>query len=175
MLSKIVLTLEQDEERGTNEAMEETVAILATLDVMPMMKLVLTLECEEVSAERYRTILRTALHERPIGIIAKFKTTTEEEVTRVLMPPVTPMDKAFGNLIGGGIDEVTLSSAGRSVTLTAETARNAHEMLDQTTGERAKEWAERTRRLHVVPNDEEAEPKEARYSNYGYSSPQDDE
>lgn len=96
MVSKIVLTLEQDEERGTNEAMEETVAILATLDVMPMMKLVLTLECEEIMAERYRTVLRTALRERPIGIIAKFKTTTEEEVTRVLMPPVRPMDKIPG-------------------------------------------------------------------------------
>lgn len=96
MISKIVLTLEQDEERGTNEAMEETVAILATLDVMPMMKLVLTLECEEIAAERYRAILRTALRERPIGIIAKFKTTTEEEVTRMLMSPVTPMDRMPG-------------------------------------------------------------------------------
>jgi hypothetical protein len=43
---------------------------------------------------------------------------------------------------GDGIDEVTLSSGGRSVTLTAETA------------ERAKEWSERTRRLHVVPRDD---------------------
>lgn len=100
--AKIVLTLEQDEERGTNEAMEETVQILATLDIMPLMKLVLTLECEEVSAERYRDVLRRALRERPIGIVAKFKTTTEEEVTRVLMPPVTPMDKIKG--FGGGVE-----------------------------------------------------------------------
>jgi hypothetical protein len=28
-------------------------------------------------------------------------------------------------------------------------------LLDQTTGERAKEWAENTRRLHVVPRDEQ--------------------
>lgn len=44
----------------------------------------------------------------------------------------TPMD----DLLGDGVDSVTLSSAGRSVTLTAET------------GARAKEWAERTQRLH---------------------------
>lgn len=97
MLAKVVLTLEQDEERGTNEAMEETVAILAKLDVMPIEKLVLTLECEEVSAERYRAMLRTALRERPIGIVAKFKTTTEEEVTRYVLPPVTPMDQLLRN------------------------------------------------------------------------------
>lgn len=101
MLAKIVLTLEQDEERGTNEAMEETFAILTTLDVMPMMKLVLTLECEDVAAERYRAVLRNALRERPIGIIAKFKTTTEEEVTRMVMRPVTPMDKAFAGFGAG--------------------------------------------------------------------------
>lgn len=122
MIAKIVLTLEQDEERGTNEAMEETVQILATLDIMPMMKLVLTLECEEVSAERYRAMLRTALRERPIGIVAKFKTTTEEEVTRTVLATITPMDKAFGNLTGNGIDSITMSGGGRSATITAKTA-----------------------------------------------------
>lgn len=97
MIAKIVLTLEQDEERGTNEAMEETVQILATLDVMPMMKLVLTLECEEVVAERYRAMMRSALRRRPIGIVMKFKTTTEEEVMCERMPPVTPMDQLLRN------------------------------------------------------------------------------
>jgi len=104
--------------------MEETVAILATLDVMPMMKLVLTLECEEVSAERYRTILRRALRERPIGIIAKFKTTTEEEVTRVLMPPTTPMDTILGFAKKHGA--------------TVELGTDA----DRTPGERALDWLE---------------------------------
>lgn len=135
MISKIVLTLEQDEERGTNEAMEETIQMLSDLDALPMMKFVVTLECEEVSAERVREKLRHGLRTRPIGIIAKIKTTSEEQVTREVMRPTTPMDDLLG-------ESVTLSSGGRSVTLTAET------------GARAKEWAENARRLHK----QESEP-----------------
>jgi len=56
-------------------------------------------------------------------------------------PPTTPMD----DLLDDGAGSVTLSGGGRSVTLTAETH------------ERAQEWSERTRRLHVVPRDDEDE------------------
>lgn len=57
----------------------------------------------------------------------------------------TPMD----DLLGDGVDSVTLSGAGRSVTLTAET------------GERAKEWSERTRRLHAAPRDDQTPGEKA--------------
>lgn len=127
MIAKITLTLEQDEQRGTNEAMEETIDLLATLDTLPITKLVLTLECEEMIAESYRQKLRLGLKRRPIGIIAKIKTTSEEQI--IVVPPTTPMDKHFGDLTRDGIESVTLSSGDRSVTLTAETARNAAAML----------------------------------------------
>lgn len=119
--AKITLTLEQDEEMGTNAAMEETIALLASLDTMPTMKLVLTLECADIAAERYREQLRLGLKRRPPGIKIKLTTKTEEEVTCERLPNVTPMDAM--------LDEVTLSHNGRSVTLTAETARNASAML----------------------------------------------
>jgi hypothetical protein len=92
MLAKIVLTLEQDEQRGTNAAMEETIKLLGTLDNVPTMKFVLTLECEDVIAESYRAKLRSVLRKRPIGIIAKFKTTSEEHINIEVVRPTTPMD-----------------------------------------------------------------------------------
>lgn len=143
MVAKITLTLEQDEQRGTNAAMEETIKLLGGLEAMPAMKLVLTIECEEMIAENYRNKLRSALRRRPIGIIAKIKTTSEEQVNIEVMRPVTPMD----DLLGDGVESVTLSGAGRSVTLTSET------------GERAREWAENARRLHVVPSEQTAGEK----------------
>jgi len=131
MQAKITLTLEQDEQRGTNAAMEETVKMLAELDALPTMKVVLTLECEEMIAENYRSKLRLGLKRRPIGIIAKIKTTSEEQIYMQVMPPTTPMD----DLLGDGIDSVTLSTHNRSVTITAEAARNASAMLHgETTG-----------------------------------------
>lgn len=138
MISKITLTLEQDEQMGTNAAMEETIKLLGGLDAMPAMKLVLTLECEDVIAESYRAKLRHGLRRRPIGIKVKMSTKTDEDVACEVMRPTTPMD----DLLGDGVDSVTLSSASRSVTLTPDT------------GARAKEWAERTQRLHVVPSEE---------------------
>ena len=50
MPTKIALTLEQDEQRGTNAAMEDTIKLLATLESLPMTKVVVTLECEEMIA-----------------------------------------------------------------------------------------------------------------------------
>jgi hypothetical protein len=96
MISKIVLTLEQDEQHGTNAAMEETIKLLSEIVDMPMAKLVLTLECEDVIAENYRAKLRHGLRKRPIGIIAKIKTTSEEQINIEVMRPVTPMDDLLG-------------------------------------------------------------------------------
>lgn len=124
MLAKINLTLEQDEQRGTNAAMEDTIKLLATLEALPMTKVVITLECEEMIAENYRNKLRIGLKARPIGIIAKITTKTEEQIVRYVMPPTTPMDSLLDD-----DESVTLSHNGRSVTLTAETARNASAML----------------------------------------------
>lgn len=92
MSAKINLTLEQDEQRGTNAAMEDTIKLLATLESLPMTKVVVTLECEEMIAEGYRNKLRLGLKGRPIGIIAKITTKTEEQIVRYVMPMSTPMD-----------------------------------------------------------------------------------
>jgi hypothetical protein len=92
MIAKINLTLEQDEQRGTNAAMEDAIKLLGTLDAMPIVKVVLTLECEEMIANQYRAKLRTVLRKRPIGIIAKTKTTSEEQIDIERMPMVMPMD-----------------------------------------------------------------------------------
>lgn len=96
MIAKIKLTLEQDEQRGTNEGMQETIELLAALDTLPIQQIVVTLECEEVIAENYREKLRLGLKRRPIGIIAKIKTTSEEQI--IVVPPTTPMDQHFGDL-----------------------------------------------------------------------------
>lgn len=96
-LAKITLTLEQDDQAGTDEGMARTIALLAQLGITPAQKLVLTIECEEDDADSYRDDLRHALRARPIGIIAKIKTTSEESVERERVAPVTPMDKAGWN------------------------------------------------------------------------------
>ena len=128
MLAKITLTLEQDEQHGTNAAMEETIQLLGAIEGLPTMKVVVTLECEEVIAPNYRDKLHAELRRRPIGIIAKLKTTTEDQIT--IVSQRTPMD----DLIGGGIESVTLSSRGRTVTLDANTRRNAEAMLRNSGG-----------------------------------------
>ena len=126
MIAKINLTLEQDEQRGTNEAMQEAIDLLAMIETMPIMKVVVTIECEEIAAEQYRQKLRYDLKRRPIGIVAKIKTTSEEQI--IVVPQSTPMDKHFGDL-AGGVTSVGLSHNGRSVTLDATTAANAAAML----------------------------------------------
>lgn len=92
MLAKITVTLEQDDQMGTNAAMDETVKLLAELDAMPMMKLVLSLECEEFIAESYRAKLRLALRRRPMGIKVKISTKTDEDVATEYVRKPTPMD-----------------------------------------------------------------------------------
>lgn len=128
MLAKITLTLEQDEQRGTNAAMEETIQLLGAIEGLPIMKVVVTLECEEVIAENYRAKLHGELRRRPIGIIAKVKTTSEDQIA--ILPRRTPMDAVIDDA-----PSVTISHNGRSVTPDAATRRNAAEMLRRSGGE----------------------------------------
>ena len=95
--AKITLTIEQDEEGGTNEGMTRTIGLLTQLGITPARKLVLTLECEEEDAETHRDDLKLVLRARPIGINVKIKTAIEEEIERERMAPVTPMDRAGWN------------------------------------------------------------------------------
>jgi len=95
--AKITLTIEQDDEGGTNEGMARTIGLLTTLGIQPTQKLVLTLECEEDDAETYRDDIKLALRARPVGINVKIKTAIEEDVERERMAPVTPMDRAGWN------------------------------------------------------------------------------
>lgn len=112
--AKITLTLEQDEEMGTNAAMEDAIGLLAALDTMPAMKLVLTLECAEVIAESYRERLRLGLKRRMPGTKIKISTKTEEEVACERLPNVTPMDaiQGFAERHGTRVEFVTQPSAG---------------------------------------------------------------
>jgi hypothetical protein len=96
-MAKITLTLEQDEQAGTNEGMAKTIGLLTQLGIQPATKLVLTLECEEEDAETFRDDLRTVLRQRPIGIVAKIKQTTEEQVEHERVSTATPMDCAGWN------------------------------------------------------------------------------
>lgn len=96
-IAKITLTLEQDSENGTNEAMARTIGLLGQLGITPAQKLVLTIECDEDDADMYRDDLRLALRTRPVGILAKIKVTAEESVERERLAATTPMDKAGWN------------------------------------------------------------------------------
>ena len=104
--AKITLTLEQDEENGTNEGMVKTIALLGTLATTPAQKIVLTIACEEDDAESYRDDLRLALRARPVGITAKLKTTSEESVERERMASTTPMDSIKGFSEKYGVERV---------------------------------------------------------------------
>lgn len=96
-IAKITLTLEQDDEAGTDEGMAQTIALLSSIGIVPATKLVLSLECEEEDADTYRDDIKAALRSRPIGIVVKLKTTVEEAVERERLAPVTPMDRAGWN------------------------------------------------------------------------------
>lgn len=94
--SKLTLTLEQDDEAGTDEGMARTIGLLSELGITPATKLVLTLECEEEDSATYRDDLKAALRRRPIGIEATIRTETKEKAERDRIPPVTPMDNILG-------------------------------------------------------------------------------
>ncbi len=125
MIAKITLTLEQDEQRGTNAAMEEAITLLSMIGGLPVQKVVVTMECAEMLAPQYRATLRSELRRRPIGIIAKTRTICEEQIDIDLHPPTTPMDDILDD------DNVTLSHNGRSVTIGADSM--AADMLRNTT------------------------------------------
>lgn len=96
-LAKITLTLEQDDQHGTDDGMAETIALLASLGVTPASKLTIVLECEEEDAEMWRGDLRATLRRRPVGIKSTIKVETKEEVSHEHMSVVTPMDKVWSN------------------------------------------------------------------------------
>jgi hypothetical protein len=97
MTAKITLTLEQDDEYGTDEAMAQTIALLTGGSVLPIGKLVITIACENEDAESYAEDVKLAMARRPAGIEAKVKVTTEEGIERARLATVTPMDKAWSN------------------------------------------------------------------------------
>lgn len=97
MTAKITLTLSKDK-HGTDEAMAETLALLAGTDGgLPLAKLNITIECENEDAESYADDIKRTMARRPVGIDAKVKVTTEEGIERAKLASVTPMDKAWAN------------------------------------------------------------------------------
>lgn len=97
MATKITLTLTQDDENGSDEAMIQSVELLTHVCVMPLTKVVITLECENDDAEGFVDDLDAAMSGRPIGIDAVIKTTKEQRVERRKLATVTPMDKVGWN------------------------------------------------------------------------------
>lgn len=123
---KINLTITPDTEYLARDeidnAMMRTITTLQRLGLVPLRKLTLAIECKDEDAEDVEDTIDAALSARPFGIEVTLKTTRERHVTRDTLAPVTPMDEALR------VSEVTLSSGGRSVTLTEQTARNAARM-----------------------------------------------
>ena len=97
MSAKITLTLEQDDDHGTDEAMARTVALLSGGAVLPIGKIVISVECENEDAESYADDIKAVMTQRPVGIVAKVKVTTEEGIERAKLASVTPMDVALRN------------------------------------------------------------------------------
>lgn len=97
MPTKITLTLKQDEDTGSNQAMAETIALLGALAQAPTRKLTLVLECEDEDADEHRDELRALLAGRPVGIEVELKTESKETVERGRLQRVTPMDRAWAN------------------------------------------------------------------------------
>ena len=96
-MTKITITLKQNEDDGSPMAMAETLALLGTLKDAPTAKIVLALECKDDDAELWRDELRAALSGRPVGVDVELKTESKESVERGRMARVTPMDKAWAN------------------------------------------------------------------------------
>lgn len=98
MTTKIQLTLTQDDENGSDVAMAETIGLLTALGIMPVGKVVVTVECENEDADSFVDDIDAAMSGRPVGIEAVIKTTTERHVERQKkLASVTPMDKAGWN------------------------------------------------------------------------------
>lgn len=97
MTAKITLTLEQNDDHGTDEAMAQTLALLTGGAILPIGKIAITIECENEDAESHAEDVKLAMARRPAGIEAKVKVTTEEGIERAKLASVTPMDKAWAN------------------------------------------------------------------------------
>lgn len=127
MTTKIALTITPDTEYlapdQIDAAMPRTIETLRRLGLVPLRKITLAIECKDEDAEDFEDIIDAALSARPVGIEVTLKTTRERHVSRDTLAPVTPMDEALR------VSEVTLSSGGRSGTMTSETARNAARMM----------------------------------------------
>lgn len=95
--AKVTLTLEQNDDHGTDEAMARTIALLTGGTVLPIGKLSLTIECELEDAASYADDIKAVMAQRPAGIEAKVKIVTEEGIERAKLASVTPMDAAWRN------------------------------------------------------------------------------
>lgn len=101
MTTKITVTLARDEEYGTWQGMFESMARLFSLDIFPLEKISLGIECADQDAAYYRDEIAVALTERPAGIEVKIKRQIEEEIERRKMvkkeqlAPVAPMDSLW--------------------------------------------------------------------------------
>ena len=145
-MSKLTLTLEHVDPKHPNSmSMAQTIGLLAQLIDLPSGGLKLTINCGAEDMESYADDLRNVLSRRPVGIRVMIDKQSKEEIERSTMASVTPMDREWGEP-----DSVTLSSRGRSVTLDAQTRRNADEMQanasalfpgkDKTAGEKTLDW-----------------------------------
>lgn len=129
MATKIQITITPDTEYLPHDqidaAMARTLRLLAADADVPTRKLTLVAECADDDAERFKDAIHAALSGRPVGIEAVLKTTCEEHVARTSVPRTTPMDAYLRDQV----ERVELSAHGRTVELTAQTARNAAAML----------------------------------------------
>jgi hypothetical protein len=97
MTTKITITIERDAEAGgTPQGVHETAKLLEHLQPqLPIAKTVVSIECEDKDAQSWRDDVVTLLSARPVGIVVKVKRTTDEEVDRLTMQRITPLDVAL--------------------------------------------------------------------------------
>jgi hypothetical protein len=98
MAAKITLTLEHiDPKHPNSAAMAATIGLLAQLVDLPAGGLKLSIVCEEEDMESYASDIYAVLSKRPVGIKVKVKKESEDEIERMTLATVTPMDKAGWN------------------------------------------------------------------------------
>lgn len=121
---QIAIAPEQDYLDGSEAdlAMTQTIRALLQAGVIPFRKISLVVEVANEDAEGHEETIEDALIARPSGIVVTMKSTRERSIGVEKKSLSTPM-------FGGGVDSVTLSSANQSVTLTAEAARKAMNLL----------------------------------------------
>jgi hypothetical protein len=98
MSTTITVKVSQDKDGGTDEAMQQTLALLMQAGQMPTKGVTFTIECfDEETGREIRDELKVVLAGRPVGIEAKVTMKTDEDVDRQRMVKVTPMDKYLEN------------------------------------------------------------------------------